>query len=382
MMDFSWSEEQLALRKSAVEFAQRELSHDVAERDREESFSREDWRKCAEYGIQGLAVPRKYGGSELDLLTSFLVMEGLGYGCRDNGLTFALNAQFVSVVSTLISAGSDAHKQRYLPAICAGDLIGAYAMTEPLSGSDAFNLQTTFVRTETGFTLNGHKSLLTFGPVADFFLVFATEDPKLRHWGISVFVIDRDTPGLKPSPAISKMGLRTTPMSELHLSDCHVTHDALLGEIGSGAAIFNEGQDVERAAILASQIGAMEFQLEKTIEYAKSRHQSGQPIGKFQSVSNRIVDMKMRLDLARLVAYKAVWMIQQGQPATMEAAIANVRMAEGFVRSSMDAILVHGGRGYLTETEVERDLRDAVGGPVYGGTSDIQRNIIAHQLGL
>ena len=381
-MDFGLSEPQVELRASAIEFARSELGGRLEQRDLDCAFSREDWQKCARFGVQGMAVPEAYGGRGKDLMSNFLMMEGLGYGCRDNGLTFALNAQFVGVVTTLLEAGDEAQKQRYLRGVCDGSLIGAHAMTEPEAGSDAFSLTTRFERVADGYVLNGHKCFITLAPTADFFLVFATDAPELGHWGVSLFVVDRETPGLETTGAQSKMGLRTTPMGELRLQNCQVGEEALIGEEGSGAAIFNAGQDMERAAILASQIGAMDYQLERAIEYARSREQFGQPIGNFQSVSNRIAEMKVRLEASRLLAYKAVWSIVQREPSTMNAAIANYVLAESFVQSSLDAIMIHGGRGYLTEHGVERDLRDAVGGPLYGGTSDIQRNIIARQLGL
>jgi alkylation response protein AidB-like acyl-CoA dehydrogenase len=381
-MNFDWSDEQLELRRSIVEFAQRELNHNVAERDIACEFSRDAWRKCANFGIQSFPIAEAYGGRGLEPLSCFLAMEGLGYGCRDNGLTFSLNAHAVSVVQTLIDAGSDEQKQKYLRGICSGDLIGGYAMTEPESGSDAYSLRTTYSEADNGYVLNGHKAFITFGPVADFFLVFATSNRDLGHWGISLFVVDRDSPGLEIKPNKPKMGLRTAPIGELVLDECRVGPDAIVGNEGSGASIFHAGQDVERAAILASQIGAMEYQIERAVEYAQTREQFGKPIGKFQSVANRIADMKIRLESARLLAYKAVWQIQRGLPASLDAAIAKVTVADAFVKSSLDCILVFGGRGYLTETEIERDLRDAAGGPVYGGTSDIQRIIIARQLGL
>jgi alkylation response protein AidB-like acyl-CoA dehydrogenase len=381
-MNFDWSEEQLKLQRSIIEFADHELDYDVSERDLACEFSRETWRKCADFGIQSLPIPEKYGGRGLDLLSCFLAMEGLGYGCRDNGLTFALNAHAVSVVQTLIDAGSEAQKQQYLRGICVGDLIGGYAMTELESGSDAYSLQTSCSKSDNGYSLSGHKAFITFGPVADFFLVFATSDPGLGHWGISLFLVDRDSPGLEVRSNKPKMGLRTAPIGELILDDCRVGLNAIVGDEGSGASIFHSGQDVERAAILASQIGAMEHQIERAVQYARTREQFGKPIGKFQSVANRIADMKIRLESARLLAYKAVWQIQQGLPASMDAAIAKVLIADAFIQSSLDSMLIFGGRGYLTETEIERDLRDAAGGPVYGGTSDIQRIIIARQLGL
>lgn len=381
-MNFSWTPEQENLRASVVDFAQTQLSHDVIERDLRLEFSRDDWQKCADFGIQGLAIPKEYGGQGYDLLTASYAMDGLGYGCRDNGLTFALNSEYVSVSKTLLDVGSEAQKQKYLRAICTGKMIGAYAMTEPGSGSDAFSLQTTAKEVDGGYLLSGHKYLLTFAPVADFVLVFATLNPDYGQWGISVFLVERGAKGFRTTETQPKMGLRTTPIGELFLEDCFVPAENLVGEEGAGAAIFNISQEVERAGILASQLGIMAYQLETAVEYARTREQFGQPIGSFQAVSHRLAEMKMRLDVARLLSYRALWLIQEGKPAALEASLANIYMSESFIDSSLDAIMVHGGRGYLTNTEIERDMRDAVGGPVYGGTSDIQKNIVAKNLGL
>ena len=381
-MDFSWTPEQLALRDEIIRFAQAELNNDVAARDAQGSFSRNIWRKCADFGVQGLCMPEEYGGRGLDLQTAVFALEALGYGCRDNGLTFALNSQLVSTQATLLEAASPAQKQKYLTGICRGDLIGSYAMTEPMSGSDAFSLRTHAKPVEGGYLLNGQKSLITFAPIADFTLIFATVDPDLGQWGVSLFIVDRDTPGYRPSLVQEKMGLRTVPIGSILLEDCFVPTENLIGEEGAGASIFLHGQEWERAFILASQLGVMEHQLETAVAYARNRQQFGRPIGSFQAVSHRITDMKLRLDTARLLTYRAAWLLQQEQPSTLEAALANIAVAESFVHSSLDAIMVHGGRGYLTQNEIERDLRDAIGGPVYGGTSDIQRNIVARQLGL
>ncbi|MEM7801668.1 MAG: acyl-CoA dehydrogenase family protein [Chloroflexota bacterium] len=381
-MEFSWTEEQLALKQSVIEFAQRELNQNVAAKDLECRFPAAEWQKCAEFGIQGLGIPEAYGGQGHDLLTTMFAMEGLGYGCRDNGLTFALNAEFVSTAAAILKVGNETQKQTYLRGICSGEMIGAYAMTEPTSGSDAFSLKTLARETEGGYLLTGHKILLTFGPVADFAIVFATVDPSLGHWGISSFLVDKSSPGFKVTETQPKMGLRTTPIGELILEDCFVPADNMLGEEGAGAAIFTISQEWERAMILSSQLGIMEYQLETAIAYAQERQQFGQSIGKFQAVSHRITEMKMRLDIAKMLAYRAAWLIDQGLPATTEASMANIYMSESFVANSLDAVMVHGGRGYLSSHEIERDLRDAVGGPVYGGTSDIQRNIIAKELGL
>jgi alkylation response protein AidB-like acyl-CoA dehydrogenase len=381
-MDFTWTKEQLEFKKTIIEFAQKELNDSLLERDKASSFSHENWLKCAQIGIQGLAIPEEYGGAGADLLTAALVMEGLGYGCRDGGLTFALNSQMWSVQPTILDSGSEAQKHKYLPGLCRGELIGAYGMTEPDSGSDAFSLRTTASKKDGGYVLNGTKTLVTFAPLADFAIVFAITDPELGKWGVSTFVVDKETPGFKVSRYMEKMGLRTVPIGELLFEDCFIPEENRIGPEGAGPSIFNSSQEWERAVILASQLGEMERQLEQAIQYANDRRQFGQPIGKFQSVSNRIADMKLRLETARLLTYKVAWLKSLGESVMLDAAIAKLYLSECFVESSLDAIRVHGGYGYMTEFEVERDLRDAIGGTLYGGTSDIQRNIIARFLGL
>jgi alkylation response protein AidB-like acyl-CoA dehydrogenase len=382
-MDFSWTEEQLAYRKQVLEFAASELNDAVIDRDRSSEFFRDGWDRCAEFGIQKLAVDESYSGApERDVLTGMLAMEAMGYGCRDNGLTFGLNAHMWTVQLPIQHYGSDIQKQKYLPRMSSGEWIGAHAMTEPDYGSDAFNLKTHARKVDGGYILNGHKTLITFAPIADVVLLFATTNPELGKWGVTAFLLEKSFDGYRTSPVKEKMGLRTVPFGDIELTDCFVPEENRLGTEGSGVAISTGSLEYERCCILASQLGAMEYQLERSIEYARNRIQSGQPIGKFQSVSNRIADMKMRLETARLMLYKVAWLKQQDKPAMMEAAILKLYLSEQFVDSSLDAIRIHGGVGYMTETGIERDLRDAIGGVIYAGTSDIQRNIIAGLLGL
>jgi hypothetical protein len=381
-MDFSWTEEQLAYKKAVINFAQKELNAGMVERDHHGSFPAELWRKCAKFGIHGLPFPEKYGGSESDILTTMLTMEGLGYGCSDSGLIFGINAQMWSVQMPILAFGTDAQKEKYLPGMCSGQIIGAHGMTEPDTGSDAYALRTRAERRNGGYVLNGTKMFVTNAPVADLAVVFATLDPSRGMWGITGFIIEKGTPGFSTSQPIDKMGLRTSPMGELIMQDCFVPEENRLGPEGSGSRIFNHSMEWERSCILASHLGAMERQLEKSIQYARDRKQYGQPIGRFQSVANRIVDMKVRLETARLLLYQVAWLKKIGKPAVMEAAMAKLYLSECFVQSGMDAIRTLGGYGYMTEFEAERDLRDAIGGTIYSGTSDIQRNIIARLLGL
>lgn len=381
-MDFSWSDEQLRFKKAVIEFAQKELNQDMVARDHQGTFSRALWKKCADFGIQGLPFPEQYGGADADILTTMLTMEGLGYACRDNGLVFGINAQMWSVQTPILNFGTPEQKQKYLPPLCRGELIGAHGMTEPDTGSDAYHLRARAEWRDGGYLLNGTKMFVTNAPVADLALVFATLDPSRGMWGITGFIVEKGTPGFSVSRDIEKMGLRTSPMGELVLQDCFVPEANRLGPEGAGARIFNNSMEWERSCILACNLGAMERLLETCISYARERVQYDQPIGKFQSVANRIVDMKLRLETARLILYKVAWLKKMGQPAVMEAAMAKLYLSESFVQSGLDAIRTLGGYGYMTEFEVERELRDAVGGTIYSGTSDIQRNIIARLLGL
>jgi len=381
-MHFDLNSQQQQRYDETVRFAEEHLNDDIAGRDIASVFSGDLWRLAAERGLLGLQVPEKLGGADLDSVSAAAVMEGLGYGCRDNGLTFAINAQAWSVVDALLRFGSEQQQLHYLPGILSGQLIGCFAMTEPATGSDCFALDASAEPYGDGFRLNGHKQLITFAPIADFAIVFANEDPSAGRWGISAFLVDAGSSGYMASQAQSKMGLRTVPIGDVVLQNCEVAAECRLGAKGAGASIFNTTQETERSFILAPQVGAMQRQLEETIEFARERKQFGQPIGRFQSVSNRITEMKLRFETSRLLLYKTAWLRDENRPNMMEAALTNIHLAETFVESSLDAIRIRGGRGYLTEFEIERDARDAVGATLYGGTSDIQRMIAARLLGL
>jgi alkylation response protein AidB-like acyl-CoA dehydrogenase len=381
-MDFEFSAEQLEFKRTAIEFARKELNDGMIRRDRDAVFSRELWKKCAEFGIQGSAFPERYGGNGADILSTMLLMEGLGYGCKDSGLIFALNGQMWTVQMPILRFGSDAQKDKYLPKLCSGEWIGAHGMTEPASGSDAFSLTTSARLDGDYYVLNGTKTFSSSAPVADVFIVFATVNKRKGFMGVTGFIVEKGFPGFSVGKSIEKMGLRTDPMAELILEDCRVPVSNRLGREGNGAAVFDDAIEWERSCILASLIGGMERQLETCIKYSKERRQFNTPIGKFQSVANKIVDMKVRLETARLVLYRLAWMKKVHGKAMMDAAIVKLYLSESWVKSCLDAIQIHGGYGYTTEFELERDLRDSLASTLYSGTSEIQRNIIARYLGL
>ncbi len=381
-MDFAWSEEQLAFRHAVVEFAEKELNDRLVERDAQYEFSREAWNKAAEFGIIGLPFPEEYGGQGADYLTTMLAMEALGYGCRDNGLIFSMNAHLWSGALPIYRFGTEEQKRKYLPGLIDGRLISVQGMTEPGTGSDAYALTTTAVEDGDHYVLNGAKTFITNAPVADVFVVFTTVDRSKGWLGITAFIVDADTPGLTVGKNFHKMGIRTSPMSELIFEDCRVPKENMLAKRGSGMMIFNHSIEHERGAILAHTIGTMERQLEEALTYARQRKQFGQSIGKFQAVSHRLVDMKVRLEAGRLLLYRLGWMWDQGKGKAIDASMVKLFLSEAWVQSSIDTMWVHGGYGYMVETELERDVRDAFSSRIYSGTNDIQKNVIASQLKL
>lgn len=381
-MDFSFSPEQHELREAVLAFAGRTLNDDVEARTRDGVFRRDLWEECARFGLLGMPVPAEYGGSAQDLPTAVLAMEALGYGCRDHGLLFSLHAHLWAVVMPILAFADETVRTRLVPGLIDGSLIGAHAISEPGSGSDTFGMRATAERQGDHYVLNGAKTWVTNAPIADVFVVFATVNAKRGLFGVTGFVLEKGLEGLRVSSPFRKMGLTTSPMSEVVLEDCRVPISHRLGKEGQGAAVFNHSMAWERACILASQLGGMEHQLDRALAYAKEREQFGRSIGDFQLVASRLVDMRVRLETSRLLLYRTAWKQTQGEDITMDAAMIKLYLSEAAVQSALDAIQIHGGNGYMTELGVERDLRDAVGGRLYSGTSEIQRLIIARAMGL
>ncbi len=382
-MDFTRSEEQKILCDEVVRFSQKELNDGIVERDREQSFDRTLWEKCGEMGIQGLPVPEAYGGIGADPLTTALVLEAFGYGCRDGGLVFSVCAHILACVVPIVKHGTEEQKQRFLPGLSDGSLIAVNGITEPGSGSDAFAMQTHAAPHDGGFVLNGTKTFSSNGPVADLGVIYAvTDEGKGYHGGVTAFLVPRDAKGYTPGQKFDKMGLRTSPISELVLEDVFVPAENVLGGLGAGGPIFAQSMEWERACLVATHVGAMQRLLEDAIQYARERKASGQSIGQFQAVAHRLADMKVRLEASRLLTYQAASKLDRDRKVGLDASIAKLFVSEAFVESSLDTVRTLGGYGYMAEYEAERALRDAVGGTLYSGTNDIQRNIIARWLGL
>lgn len=382
-MDFSLSEEQQLLHEQISRFAASELNRTEGEPGSEHDFPHDRWLKCGEMRLQGLPVPEELGGVGLDPVSTAIALEALGYGCRDGGLVFSVCAHLLACVVPVWKHGTPEQQERLLPDLCSGKKICVNGMTEPSTGSDAFAMKTRAVPKGSGFVLNGSKTFSSNGPVADIGLVYATTDPdKGYHGGVTAFLIDKETPGFSSGQKFQKMGLHSCPIGELVMEDVYLPAEAVLGQVGGGAAIFTESMDWERACLIAAHVGTIQWLMEQAIEYARTRKQGGQTISKFQAVSHRVVDVKMRLEASRLLTYKAAAGLVRPKTASMNASLAKLFVSESLLTSAIDTLRVFGGYGLMTEYGIESVIRDGAAGIIYSGTSDIQRNIVARWLGL
>ena len=381
-MDFSWSVDQERLWRRVLDETRTKLQPHVARRGYDRLFGYEEWRRCGQIGLLGLSVPSHYGGLGLDRLTTARLMEAFGLGCEDMGLVFASGAHLFACVMPILEYGSDALKERMLPRLCSGEWIGANAITEAEAGSDVFSLQTRAVREGDTYILDGTKTFVTNGPVADLIVVYATVNPAHGFLGITAFAVERKTAGLIAESPFDKMGLTSIPAGVVRLEACRVPATHRLGAEGQGGMVFNQSMQWERLGLFAGYLGMMERQLDAVVDHATRRRQFRKRIGKYQAVSHRIANMKLRLETARLLLYRGCWRLDQGQGSALDASLAKLAVSEASVLSSLDAIQIFGGAGFMTTAGIERGLRDAVAGTIASGTSEMQRQVIAKELGL
>ncbi len=347
------------------------------------TFDRTRWEAAARFGVQGLTAPVDLGGAGGSMVDAMLTFEGLGLGAADQGTVFALSAQVFAMQSALLAAGSTAQKWRWVPELCRGRAIGAFAMSEPDAGSDTASIVTRATPLPDGrHRIDGTKAWVTLGTVCDVVIVFATTDPALGSWGITAFLVEMTRPGITAAPPIAKLGLESCPFTTLTFDNCEVGPDEVLGAPGAGAAVFREAVNAERAFLYAAQLGATERTIDLSVARARSRSQFGHAIGSFQAVSHRIADMKLRHEAARMLVYKAAMLCDRGRDVTMAAALAKLQASETAVDSALDALQIFGAEGYTLAAGVDRGLRDAIGGLSYSGTSDVQRNLVARLLGV
>lgn len=381
-MDFELSEEQQAFMRSVREFAAATVEPGAAQRDREGRFDRDVWDACGDFGLCGLPVPEEHGGSGADVLTTGLALEALAYGGVDAGLNLSLGAHLTIGAMPIALHGTEEQKQRWLPKLATGESIGAFAITEPGAGSDAAGISTTARRENDVYVLNGAKTFCTNGSVADVITVIAITDPEAAAGQkMTAFLMPGDAEGLSFGEDLHKMGNRSSPTSELFLDDVELPASAILGEVGSALwQVAFECFDWERTCMIASVIGGMERTLDDSVTYAKEREAFGRSIGRFGAIQEKIADMRIRLEAARLLQRRAAWLKDQGLDHEVEASIAKAYAGEAAVQSALDGVQLHGGWGYIQDFPVERGLRDAKLATIGGGTTEIQKMVIARSL--
>jgi len=381
-MDFCWTQAQTEQYNRILKFAQEKLNSVVKEQKYPRQAGSEEWSFCGQFGLLGLCVPKCYGGSGFDALTTARLIEAFGRGCEDMGLVFSVSAHLFACAMPIVEYGSEELKETILPRLCSGEWVGANAITEKEAGSDVFALRTQAVRDNECYSLTGVKSYVTNGPIADATIVYASTNPNHGYLGITAFVVEKNTPGLFIGEPFCKMGLTTTPASLMYLEKCCVPINNKLGNEGQGAQIFKRSMQWERACLFAAYIGMMERQLERTIAYARERRQFGKAISQNQAISHRIADMKLRLEAARLLIYRTCWLFDQGKESALNVSMSKLAVSEAAIQSSLDTIQIHGAVGFAAEAGIERMLRDAIPSTIFSGTSEIQRDIIAKELGL
>ncbi len=381
-MEFRHSEEQLAFYKSVKDFAARVVEPGAHQRDVAGRFDRAIWDAVGEFGLLGLPIPEGYGGSGADIVSTCLALEALAEGGHDAGLGLSVGAHITIGAVPIWLHGTEEQKRRYLPKLCSGEWIGAMAITEPEAGSDAAAIKCSARRDGNAWVINGTKIFITNGSVANTVIVIAVTDAEAGPGqGVSAFIVETDNPGFSVGRDLDKMGTRSSPLSLLHFDECRVPADALLGT--EGAALWQiafECFDWERCVMIASSVGGMKASLDAAIAYAKERAAFGKPLAGHQAIQHKVAEMKAYYDAARLVLYKAAWMKQEGLPHQVEASVAKYFVAEAAMRNAIEATQVFGGYGYIKEYPIERSMRDAKLISIGGGTSEIQKTIIAREL--
>lgn len=379
-MDFTYTEEQKMLKNMVREFARKEIEPLAHKVDDEEYFPWENIGKMGALGLMGMTVPAEYGGSKIDTMSYIIALEEIGKACASTGLT--VEAHNTLGVGHIYERGNEEQRRKYLPNLLNGKGLAAWALTEPNAGSDAASMQTNAVKEGDEWVLNGSKQFITSGSIAEVITVMAKTDKDKGAKGISAFIVEKGTPGLKYGGEEIKMGMRGTVTSQLVLEDCRVPAENMIGEQGMGFIGAMDILDRGRTAIAALAVGLAQGALDECIEYSKQREQFGKPISKYQGIQWMIVDMATEIHAARLMVYNAANLEDQGEPFSMEASMAKLYASEMAVRAAVNAVQIHGGYGLTKEYAVERFFRDVKLYTIGEGTSEVQRMVIAKRLGL
>ena len=379
-MKFELTDEQKLFKKTVRTFAEKELKPLASKIDKEEYFSWDLYKKMGKMGLMSMTIPKKYGGAGIDRICYMIALEEISRVCGSTGIT--VEAHNSLGVGHIYEKGTEAQRKKYLPKLVNGNAIAAWALTEPNAGSDAASLQTTAVYDGDSWVLNGTKQFITSGDKAEVVTVMAKTDKTLGAKGISAFIVEKDTPGFKVGQLEDKLGLRGSSTAELIFENCRTPKENLLGEKGMGFIGAMTILDRGRTAIGAMSVGIAQGALDASLEYAKQRIQFGKPIGKNQAIQWMIADMATQIDAARLLVYRAAFLEDKGLPFSKEASMAKLFASEIAMKATRDAMQIHGGNGYMRDLPLERFYRDVKLCQIGEGTSEVQRMIIAKQLGL
>lgn len=358
------------------------LSHNHIENERNGTFSRESWDALRATGLLGMPFDPDFGGSGKSITDTMEALEVLGQVSRDSGLAFSAVTSMASSATPLNGFASPGLKQKYLPGLCDGSLIGAHAITELGSGSDALGMSTRAVRDGSHFVLDGTKAFITNAGLADVYVIYAKTADNAGPLGITAFLVEAGTPGLRAGQPVRKMGLGTSPMADLTLESCRIPVENVIGRVGGGFLVLDHVMEREILYSFIVNVGEMATRLQRCIDYARSRQQYGRAIGSYQQVAQKIVDMSIGTSTSRMWLFEAARLMSQGKRATREVSIAKLLTSRYNLASSLDAVQVFGGRGYLTESGLEQEVRNSIAGSIYSGTNELQYNRIASMIGL
>ncbi|MBP3968092.1 acyl-CoA dehydrogenase AcdA [Bacillus sp. WL1] len=377
-MHFKLSEEHEMIRKMVRDFAKNEVAPTAAERDEEERFDRALFDQMAELGLTGIPWPEEYGGIGSDYLAYVIAIEELSRVCASTGVTLSAHTSLAGW--PIFKFGTEEQKQTFLRPMAEGKKIGAYGLTEPGSGSDAGGMKTIAKRDGDHYVLNGSKIFITNGGIADIYVVFALTDPESKQRGTSAFIVESDAPGFSVGKKESKLGIRSSPTTEIMFEDCRIPVENLLGEEGQGFKIAMQTLDGGRNGIAAQAVGIAQGALDASVEYARERHQFGKPIAAQQGIGFKLADMATDVEAARLLTYQAAWLESEGLPYGKESAMSKVFAGDAAMKVTTEAVQVFGGYGYTKDYPVERYMRDAKITQIYEGTQEIQRLVISRML--
>ncbi|OJE35053.1 acyl-CoA dehydrogenase [Bacillus tropicus] len=377
-MHFKLSEEHEMIRKMVRDFAKNEVAPTAAERDEEERFDRALFDQMAELGLTGIPWPEEYGGIGSDYLAYVIAIEELSRVCASTGVTLSAHTSLAGW--PIFKFGTEEQKQTFLRPMAEGRKIGAYGLTEPGSGSDAGGMKTIAKKDGDHYVLNGSKIFITNGGIADIYVVFALTDPESKQRGTSAFIVESDTPGFSVGKKESKLGIRSSPTTEIMFEDCRIPVENLLGEEGQGFKIAMQTLDGGRNGIAAQAVGIAQGALDASVAYARERHQFGKPIAAQQGIGFKLADMATDVEAARLLTYQAAWLESEGLPYGKESAMSKVFAGDAAMKVTTEAVQVFGGYGYTKDYPVERYMRDAKITQIYEGTQEIQRLVISRML--